>query len=313
MYTESDLLSDCALVLDGIEVQHEEITPFVHYHVNNQQYLEGINAALVAEKTASVQHYRKSINASVLSANNERNTTIIDTWEQQKHTIESLENHDATVPLCYRCSDLSQGIGGSENTSKDSSLKQLKRDLERDKVSINGHRISGSEVGMDGIVKIMETKIMDILRVGQLPPIEKAVLKSLVMEILRKGSRTNSGYLCYENIQQMIDETKAMLVPLSTLAKPIAITLSIGCLSETSHWGLLCSTSCLTFFHIISSTKHPSDRTGGQEKVVIVGIYEQVLLLKLDVASKYSAIDMSSLIGKSTVTIKRHMMTTEIG
>ena len=309
MYAESDLLSDCTLVLDGIPVQ-EEISPFVHYHVNNLQYLEGVTAALLAEKTASVQQYRKTINASILSANNESNTTVIDTWDQQKHTVESLEKHDVAVPLRYQCSDLSHGCG-SENSSKDSSLKQLKRDLERDKVSINGLRISGSEVGMDSIVKIIEKKIMEILRVAQFPPIEKAVLKSLVMEILRKGSRTNSGYLCYENIQQMIDETKTMLVPLSTLAKPIAISLSIGGLSETSHWGLLCSISCLSFFHVVSSAEHPSDGTEGQEKVVIVGVYEQVLLLKLNVGSKYSAVDMSSLMGKSSVTIQRHVITPE--
>ena len=311
MYAESDLLSDCTLVLDGIPVQ-EEISPFVHYHVNNLQYLEGVTAALLAEKTASVQQYRKTINASVLSANNESSTTVIDTWDQQKHTIESLEKHDVAVPLRYNCNDVAhQWIGGSENSSKDSSLKQLKRDLERDKVSINGLRISGSEIGMDGLIKLLDMKIVEILRVGQFPPIEKAVLKSLVMEILRKGSRTNSGYLCYENIQQMIDETKTMLVPLSTLAKPIAISLSIGGLSETSHWGLLCSISCLSFFHVVSSAEHPSDGTEGQEKVVIVGVYEQVLLLKLDVGSKHSAIDMSSLMGKSSVTIQRHVITPE--
>ena len=154
---------------------------------------------------------------------------------------------------------------------------------------------------------------MDILRVSQFPPIEKVALKSLVMEILRKGSRTNSGYLCYENIQQMIDETKTMLVPLSTLAKPIAITLSIGGLSETSHWGLKCTISCSSFFHVVTAVEHSSDETGRQDKIILVGIYEHVLLLKIDMGSKFCAMDMSSLIGKSSVTIRRHIMTTEIG
>ena len=312
MYEEFDLIADSALVLDGTAAAQEVVSPFVHYHINNQQYLDGARASLLAEKIASLQHHRKAINASVLYASNEV-TTDIDTWDQQKYTVEILEKQDSVVPLCYRCSDLVHGIGASESTSKDSSMKQLKRDLERDKLSVNGIRVSGSEFGMDGIVKMIEVKIMDILRVGQFPPIEKTVLNALVIQILRKGSRTNSGYLCYENIQQILDETKAMLVPLSTLAKPITISLSIGGLSETPHSGLLCTISCSSFFHVVASVEYPRDETAGQEKIVLVGIYEHTFLLKLNVGGKFSAMDLSSLIGKSSVTIRKHIMSTDIG
>ena len=106
--------------------------------------------------------------------------------------------------------------------------KQLKKDVERDRILLNGVRISGSEAGIDAIYNQIG-KICDaVLQESSLPILDESLKAQFTHIVLGKSSRTHSGGITFQAVQAIIDPLKSMLLPQSNITPPIHIKVSVG-------------------------------------------------------------------------------------
>jgi len=113
------------------------------------------------------------------------------------------------------------------NSARDDSIKQLKRDLERDKISINGVLVVGS-LGLDRILSTMKTTFDKILRQIELPILSADACSTLSDLILKKVSRTNSGGATFQTLRDLLEARSTVIVPLSAKATPLRVKISAG-------------------------------------------------------------------------------------
>jgi len=120
----------------------------------------------------------------------------------------------------------------ADNRTNEQKLKQLKKDIERDKLLINNQRLLGAICGLDGIIaeisKILEHLMIDTT----FPSLNTTLKEKLIYSILFKSSRTHSGALVFHALQSLIDTNTMLLIPQSSIAPPIHINLSIGDISS---------------------------------------------------------------------------------
>ena len=329
-YNDTDLIFDAMLVLGDTnngDVDATTATP--HYsrsisdiieakeHVESVLFLSYMYRALHSELKQSHEHLK------TMKISTEKLTTATD---GRRSNTEHLRGIDS-LPLSLSCRELTRQLGGNSTSSsvKDSSLKQLRRDLVRDKLILNGERLSNAELDLEGISEKLGATIGDVVRISHLPPIEKSVSTSLAIEILRKASRTNSGFVSYQFLQHVLNTSKGAtsdIKPLSNRAKPININVSVGNIEKTAEargphpqpWGLLITIQCSSFFQLTptSSVDNPATvtATAAAAPFVVEGLYEHNLVLPFDVAGKRcSATSLNALEGKSgedgIVTLRR--------
>lgn len=205
-------------------------------------------------------------------------------------------------------------------SSNDTSSKQLKKDIERDRIIINGLRIVGADGGIDRIQSILGETIDTLLYQCNLPTCSQQMKDMLCPIILRKVSRTNSGGLTFQILQQLLNIQSTMIVPVSTLAKPLRIKISINkyptngsgssiVSSDSSSiennnnnddnnnvsyiapgWGLVCQVEAMTVFRIqnivIMTDESPSFGGGGESEedaaVQVRAIFSDMVLVDID-------------------------------
>jgi hypothetical protein len=223
------------------------------------------------------------------------------------------------LPLLLKVSEINKmpesSIFMASSSSKDAGLKQLRRDVERDKFVINDVQLNGSEKQLEGICDNLVQCCNSALSKCCLLPISKEVENGIAYEVLRKASRTNSGGIAYQCLQYLIDSSSVVIVPVSTLAKPLSINVSIGsykdstnyCDGEDHRWGLICRVECSTFFTL----KRPADEVDSQvsfsesltphesEDLIVRIIYENEICFDVDTCSKYSIQTLSDMTGTS--------------
>ena len=78
-------------------------------------------------------------------------------------------------------------------------IKQLKKDLERDRIIINGHRLVGATVEFDGIIQVVEEIIDRNLINCQLPLLSSQIKREIVLNTLRLATRTYSGGIAFKH------------------------------------------------------------------------------------------------------------------
>ena len=188
------------------------------------------------------------------------------------------------------------------STSKDNSLKQLRKDIERDVLIVNGIQLSGSDNGLEGVIKLVTSLIQKVLRDCDLSPIEISVAETIAIEILKKATRTHSGAMAYQLLQYILNMETVTIVPVSTRAKPLSINISIDSTEGGNNWGLICKIQCSTFFNLRSSESLIThDEIVNFEKpaetIIIQALYENFICSEINIGGNYSITSNQKLLG----------------
>jgi hypothetical protein len=146
---------------------------------------------------------------------------------EAKKAVE-LSNIRASLPIIISATSL-QDAQMFVTTSKDTSLKQLQRDVERDRYLVNGQLLVGADGGLDGVLanvaKVMNTVVTEC----DLKRLDKSITDKMCISLLKKASRTNSGGLAYSALQTIVGpDSGFIIVPESQMAPPLLVRVSIA-------------------------------------------------------------------------------------
>jgi hypothetical protein len=243
---------------------------------------------------------------------------------QEKYYKRQLRDIIDLLPLSLKVSEINKlpenSIFMASSSSKDASKNQLRRDVERDKFAINDVQLNGSEKQLEGICDNLVQCCNSALLKCCLPPMNKDVENDIASEVLRKACRTNSGGIAYQCLQYLIDSSSVVIVPVSTLAKPLSISVSIGSYKdltidsneEDDRWGLVCRVECSTFFTLkIPTDEVDSLSAHGSKDLIVQILYENEVCIDVDACSKYSVHTLTDMTGTSDnsgkVTVSQHI------
>lgn len=84
------------------------------------------------------------------------------------------------------------------------SMKQLTRDLERDKVVLNGARLVGAAYGISGLIAAIGDCIDLNVAHCSLPDLSADLKQALSVGVLRMACRTNSGGLSFHALRSIV-------------------------------------------------------------------------------------------------------------
>lgn len=146
------------------------------------------------------------------------------------------------------------------NKSKDSSLHQLKRDVERDEFVINGQHVLGGTVHFEGIMQTLTEHTLRNLQYiykGSLSDTKTdEQLKQSLFHILRVANRTTSGGDSFDTANKLIiNSERFCLIPDSEAASPISIMIDFGpveLIDKQAYWssGLRYIIECTTAYRV---------------------------------------------------------------
>jgi len=156
------------------------------------------------------------------------------------------------------------------------SLKQLSKDVERDRLIINGQYVVGAEMGLAGIQQVLLAAIEQTILSHDVETrsASQAALHELVLQTLAKASRTNSGGSSFLALQPLLAPGEQAM-PLSELATPLCVRVSVHALPPgesisaapsvagaaiwctaappSTSMALLCEVDCATYYRIQDS------------------------------------------------------------
>jgi hypothetical protein len=217
----------------------------------------------------------------------------------------------------------------SVSSTKDSSLKQLKRDIERDKLLVNGSRLVGADGGLEVVLRQLMTCCNEVLDTCGFASLDETTAKEFAEVVLRKASRTNSGGVAYQVLQAAIEPHSTILVPVSTMALPLRIKVSVGRLSNGNEastmlsapasrqasWGLKCAVECTTFYQLRSiAGASESCATGAGDSgtsnlpidenfnPVVRVVYHDTIGMEIDGGSKQAIVSPEKWVGTSATS-----------
>jgi len=111
-------------------------------------------------------------------------------------------------------------------STKDSSLKQVQRDIERDILVVNGKKVLGS-YGFETVIASICATIDEIVSQTRLTPMSSSLKRDFAVSCLREASRTNSGGQSFQALQGLL-VPEIVMFPKANLASPLRILLSVG-------------------------------------------------------------------------------------
>jgi len=152
-------------------------------------------------------------------------------------SCESLEEYKAKVSEsgCVCAVDIpnvGQMISDAGLVRVEASMKQLKKDIERDRLLVNGTRIVGAESGLDSVLRRICEVCDEVHQECGLPKLGTEAKEYTVLSLLSKASRSHSGGIAFQAAQSLIDPTTAMLVPQSAVTPPLKINIHLGAFPE---------------------------------------------------------------------------------
>ena len=132
---------------------------------------------------------------------------------------------------------------------KDNSREQLAKDFRRDRIIINKVRLEGSNTSLEHILSKLSSEIETVLLGRGRPGLKKDcdINRAFCEDLLRRISRTESAYLSHLTFSEIIKEKEdkpVVLVPVSDLAEPLKIVISLKIRNEMGERSSL--TSCGT-------------------------------------------------------------------
>lgn len=122
-------------------------------------------------------------------------------------------------------------LSRTNESGKDESRKQLKKDYFRDRIIIQNHRIEGSKYTLEQLVIIMKHAINSVLRGNMRPKLSVNVLEDekntqFCLRILATVARTQSAYSAHYTLSEIVKQdpdVPVAIVPESSMADPIKI------------------------------------------------------------------------------------------
>lgn len=216
----------------------------------------------------------------------------------RKHTVSSIVD---ILPL-----KVSAGESEPEDIhAVESSLKQLKKDIERDKLIVNGKVIIGSEAKLQGCMDFISDVIDSVLLECSLPLLSREGKEILIFCLLRNIARTHSGGATFQALQTAVDIDTTLIVPVSASAQPLRILVSVGSFpirqslssSSTSHvdqdveWGLKCLVLASTVF-ILKSIDGNSSMERCASDLDIHAVYDDSFYIPIDSSQRQISKDV---------------------
>ena len=352
-YCEEDLLSDadimasmCSTENFGLSMPELSTAVSQGYAVNDsismfrliQQHSDCIRFLTFAEQSINAESAKSSFYNHILNDDGtNRATTKGHTGSSTVGKSKLPENFSrsdlATIlpllPLSIDVSEInSSGIADVFAVSSSSdrlSLKQLRKDVERDRFLVNGAPVIGSQAGLEGVSSTIVECCSRALSRCCLQPVDRVIENDIAVEVLSKASRTNSGGIAYQCLSYLIEPSGVVIIPVSTLAKPLSISISVGSFADhtdgnakgDNKWGLVCRVECSTFFTLQSSggmtdCQPPQFDVGSDASDVIVEImFEDSICIAVNPCNKYSVQNIAEIhsanANNGLVTVRRYI------
>lgn len=163
----------------------------------------------------------------------------------------------------------------ARHETKEARHRQLKKDVERDVLLINGIRLSGAAKGLEHALQLTGDICDLILKECDLKPLVAGLREAFCETLLSVASRTHSGGITFQALQSAIDPSIFMLIPQSAAARPINVQVSVGAFPQSYYtsnlsqninraggkkrWGLLCHVTCESLFEV-QNRDNPMER-----------------------------------------------------
>ena len=239
LYSEADAEFDSHLVFQEIEdldpitwmgnallsgtdsSQDSQIRSAIRTHLQNVRFSKFSQESLQAECNNIKDKYNASANNHIRDVS----------------SCESLEEYKAKVSEngCVCAVDIpnvGQMISDAGLVRVEASMKQLKKDIERDRLLVNGTRIVGAESGLDSVLRRICEVCDEVHQECGLPKLGNEAKEYTVLSLLSKASRSHSGGIAFQAAQSLIDPATAMLVPQSAVTPPLKINIYLGAFPE---------------------------------------------------------------------------------
>lgn len=342
-YTEEELLSDAKMIASTCSTEnfgmrmpnHSEIIsqgPFVYdpetLHGQVQQHADNIRFLNFAAESLSAESIKSSRYSDVMNFKvaEKRNSDNFKTSAIQKDNANRRQFHDldlvcalGLLPISVDVSEINSSASGSlfaqPTSSERLSIKQLRKDVERDRFTLNGVPLIGSELKLEGIISAIVQCCRRALLQCVVRPMTETAGHDLAVQILTKASRTNSGGIAYQCLHYLIKPSSIIITPLSNLAKPLNISIIAGSFSETTvgnsvpddNWGLISRVDCSTFFSIkaidmsrnTSITDTNEDTSDNQDDTRVQIMFEDAIGVPINLRTDYSISDLVGITGMS--------------
>lgn len=209
-YLSSDSISDAKKILDDeymFDIWHDfkkfgstvcdlpELNSSLGSLMSNYQFIEYYESLTKSK-------YHELINRDNI---NNDNSSVIRT-ELPKSS--KPEEFFSMIPFEMKISELSEFANDYCNIP----IKQLKKDLERDKIIINGNRLIGAAVELDGIIQVIEEILDRNLINCQLPLLPFDVKNEIILHTLRLSTRTYSGGIAFQALRHLLGKLYLLFI-----------------------------------------------------------------------------------------------------
>ena len=240
-YTLEDAKEDAILIMEHTEDK---------YHQNGSSIALGSNDLRLR---SALREYHESLHDINLGFEFSADT------RSQVIPYHGMIEKDANLSLLNTLPREIKLLSLHRNAEGDDVFRQTSKDLERDRLLINGQYIVGAEKGIPSIQGILRASIERTLLAhdSSIRDVSMETLLALTNMALAKASRTNSAGSAYLALQPLlaIDEHA---IPLSELAPPICIRTTVGVLptgnsASVPKLALICEIDCTTIYHIRNS------------------------------------------------------------
>ena len=156
------------------------------------------------------------------------------------------------LPISIPSTELNEVV-----SDRDSTIKQLQKDVERDVLILNGIKLLGN-IGLQEIVEDFCATIDEALASCSLNRfcLSEELKREFALTCLRKASRTNSGGQSFQALQSLVNLSDITIIPHSSLASPLRIRISCGNIKSTgSKVGLVGLVQTTTIFELLKVTE----------------------------------------------------------
>lgn len=242
-YSEKDAEFDSFLVFQEIE-DLDPVTAMGNSLVSGQEVRSGQKIhSVIMSHLRNIRFTKFSQEALRTELNNLSGNSSSDNGRMKEHShlttneFKHRLQQDSRI-FAVEIPNVQQMISEAGLVRVDASMKQLRKDIERDRLIVNGIRMVGAEAGLDAILSKICDICDDIHAECGIPKLGDEVKEFAVLSLLSKASRSHSGGIAFQAAQNLIDPATAMLMPQSAVAPPLKINIHLGAFPPTRSQAL---------------------------------------------------------------------------
>jgi hypothetical protein len=230
---------------------------------NERKELEMLTAVDQHYENSRLIHFAKDVINIEVCFLEEENWELIRPVEVCSTLTDGTTNNNISfwpkrIRLCDYIQDNFSSPSFSEfvsNHSEESCIKQIRKDVERDRLLLNGQLLFGSSSTLDGITHSIHSVFDKLMKETGLPLLSQNVKERLTYSVLYKACRTNSAGSVLTVLQSLIDLQHLLLIPQANLTPPMKVCLKLGAFSKSelndvneqiqgTSWGVVCQIQC---------------------------------------------------------------------